>query len=34
MHLKHERLTLMYSIVVPFIFIVYMIGLIIYEGIV
>lgn len=33
MHLKHERLNLMYSIVVPFIFIIYMIGLIIYEGI-
>lgn len=33
MHLKHERLNLMYSIVIPFAFIVYMIGLIIYEGV-
>lgn len=32
MHLKHERLHLMYSIVIPFLFIFYMIALIIYEG--
>lgn len=33
MHLKHERLHLMYSIVIPFLFIFYMIALLIYEGI-
>lgn len=33
MHLKHEKINLMYSIVLPFLFIFYMIALLIYEGI-
>ncbi len=33
MHLKHEKLHLMYSIIIPFLFIFYMIALLIYEGI-
>lgn len=33
MHLKHEKLNLVYSIVIPFLLIIYMIALIIYEGV-
>ncbi|MEX0967986.1 MAG: cytochrome C oxidase subunit IV family protein [Bacteroidia bacterium] len=32
MHLKHEKISLVYSIVVPMIFVLYLIALLIYEG--
>lgn len=32
MHLKHEKINLIYTILIPLIFIVYMVALVIYEG--